>query len=265
MHPLCRIGGMASGPWSTAPTLRADGRADQAYLRLLEGIGQAADMIGPDRSIAAHWPFVGSRFAGLMIAGQALERWDNAESTAIWSVADATTEEGRQRVLNGTRAWATREPEPISEVMRYANRRGSPFWKFSERAVEQLEPDAGGPWFSRFAWWNLYPIGWQDRHGTPTGDLHSAQTPFVTELFWAVAEELGVKRLLLVSGKDWWGNARELLGLQGLTEGVKPVIAFGKVRGIAVVATYHPGAHIKGGTRIGFAAAAVEALSSLDR
>lgn len=242
-----------------------NGQAAAAYLTLLGGIGGHIDAIGADRRIASHWPFVGSNYRGLMIAGQALERWDSPESTAVWRVGEAGTAAGRERVLHGTQAWATREPEPISEAMRHGNRKGTPFWTFSRRAAEQLEPSAGGLWLSRYAWWNVYPLGWQDRHGTPTGVLHAAQTPFVSDLFWAVAEELEVKRLLLVSGKDWWWNVRDLLGLQGLAAAEKPVIATGVVRGISVVATYHPGAHMARMSRVAFATAAVDAMRALDR
>lgn len=121
-----------------------------------------------------------------MIAGQAPERWDSPESTVVWHIGEARTEEGRERVLRGAQAWATREREPITRAMRHGNRKGTPFWTFSQRAAEQLEPDADGPWLSRYAWWNLHPIGWQDRHGTPTGGLHAAQTPYVAELFWGL-------------------------------------------------------------------------------
>ena len=254
---------MLRSPTPRVPRPPLDGSSAAAYRRLLEGVGGRADAIGADRRIAAHWPFVGSNFRGLMIAGQALERWDDPQSTAVWPVGDAITAEGRDRILRGTQAWATREREPITEVMRHGNRKGTPFWAFSQRVAEALEPTAGGPWLSRYAWWNVYPVGWQDRHGTPTGDLHAAQTPYVADLFWAVAEELGVDRLLLVSGKDWWWNVRELLGLQALSPGAMPVIASGTVRGVKVVATYHPGAHIKGGTRVGFAQAAVDAMRSI--
>ena len=71
-----------------------DGRAAAAYRRLLEGVGARADAIGPDRVIASHWPFVGSNYRGLMIAGQALERWDLPQTTATWRVAEAQTGRG---------------------------------------------------------------------------------------------------------------------------------------------------------------------------
>lgn len=254
---------MLWSPMIEAPRPPLEGSSAAAYLRLLEGVGARADAIGADRRIAAHWPFVGSNYRGLMIAGQALDRWDSPESTAVWPIAATMTPEGRDRALRATQAWATREPEPISEPMRYSNRTGTPFWAFCGNMAEMLEPAARGPWLSRFAWWNVYPLGWQDRQGTPTGELHAAQTPYVADLFWAVAEELEVKCLLLVSGKDWWWNVRDLLDLAGLKPGSMPVIASGKARGITVVATYHPGAHIKGGTRVAFAQAAVDAVKSI--
>lgn len=66
---------MLRSPRPTPHRLPLDGRSAEAYKRLLEGVGERADTIGPYRLIASHWPFVGSNFRGLMIAGQALERW----------------------------------------------------------------------------------------------------------------------------------------------------------------------------------------------
>jgi hypothetical protein len=37
--------------------------------------------------------------------------------------------------------------------------------------------------------------------------------------------------LLLVAGKDWWWEVRDLLGLRGLRPGSLPVIASGQIRG----------------------------------
>ncbi len=54
-----------------------------------------------------------------------------------------------------------------------------------------LEPELDGAWHSRYAWWNVYPPGWDDVDGSPTGLLKELQTPFVGELFWAVAKESG--------------------------------------------------------------------------
>jgi hypothetical protein len=124
-----------------------------------------------------------------------------------------------------------------------------------------LEPDRGGVWYSRYAWWNVYPLAPQ--RGSPAGLLKDVQRPYVAELFWAVVHELGVDRLLLVAGKDWWGEVRDLLGLRDLQPGSLPVIASGQVRGVKVVASYHPGARIRGLTRDAFADAVASSAAGL--
>lgn len=47
------------------------------------------------------------------------------------------------------------------------------------------------------------------------------------------------------------------------TKAIAPVIASGQVRGVMVVATYHPGAHIRGLTRDTFAAAVASSVAAL--
>lgn len=95
-----------------------------------------------------------SAFSGTLIVGEALAGWDADECSARWLAGEATTEAGRARIVDGTRAWAKARPEPIDEVLRWSNRRGSPFWGLSQRLMRILEPDAA-PWQSRHAWWNV--------------------------------------------------------------------------------------------------------------
>lgn len=237
--------------------------ADRQYLRILEAVGQNADGLG-DRHIAAHWPFVGSDYRGLVIAGQALMGWDADKTPARWRACEAATAEGRERLLAGAKAWASGRDEPMGEVLRWGHRSRSPFWGLSRRVIERLEPQGSGPWFSRYCWWNVYPLGWDDHDESPTGVLKDVQTPIVGDLFWAVMESVDAKRVLLVSGKDWWWNVRSLLGLEGLSLGDKPIIAAGQKHGLTLVATYHPGAHIKGLTRDRFADAVVEAFRNAE-
>jgi transposase len=68
---------------------------ERVYLRMLEAVGARAGDIGPG-IIAAHWPFVGSAYQGLVVVGQALQGWDAQETPARWTAAEATTPEGRQ-------------------------------------------------------------------------------------------------------------------------------------------------------------------------
>ncbi len=66
------------------------------------------------------------------------------------------------------------------------------------------------------------------------------QTPLVGELFWAVMDDIGARRIMLVAGKDWWPEVRELLDLRDLRHGERPVLAAGRSHGRQVVASYHP-------------------------
>lgn len=245
-------------------TLSQDGPPARIYERILDAVGARVDDIGRDRLIAAHWPFVGSQYRGLMIAGQALKGWDAETTPARWRLEEATDPAERARLLRGAQRWANAGPEPISEVLRWGHRRRAPFWGFSQRIVPMLEPDLDGPWFSRYCWWNVYPLGWDDFDGSPTGLLKDLQTPLVGELFWAVIAELEVRRVVLVSGKDWWPEVRSMLGLEGLRADVKPVIAAGRVHAVTVVATYHPGAHLLGTTRDAFARLVADAVAAAD-
>ena len=213
--------------------------AEGVYLRMLEAVGARVGDIGPG-IIAAHWPFVGSDYQGLVVVGQALQGWDAQETPARWTAAEATTAEGRQCLLNGTREWARARPEPLWEVVRWGHRSGSPFWSVSRRLVPVLEPEADGVWYSRYAWWNVYPLGWDDPDRGPDGALKEVQTPLVGELFWAVMDDIGARRIVLVAGKDWWPEVRGLLDLADLREGERPVLAAGRSHGRQVVATYHP-------------------------
>ena len=113
------------------------------YLRILEAVGARAADIGPG-VIAAHWPFVGSDYQGLVIVGQALQGWDADQTPARWTATEATTPDGRHDLLRGIQEWARARHEPLWEVLRWGHRSGSPFWSMSRRLVPVLEPDRHG-------------------------------------------------------------------------------------------------------------------------
>lgn len=228
-----------------------EGLADR-YKRMLVDVGASAGDFG-ERPIASHWPFVGSQFSGTLIVGQALAGWDAEETGARGLAAEVTTEAGRSRIVEGTRAWAKTWAEPMDEVLRWSHRRGSPFWGLSQRLMRILEPGAD-PWYGRHAWWNVYPLGWDRPGASPGPKLRAAQAEHVGGLFWEVVETLQARRIVIVAGADWWPDVRTRLGLEGLVPRSKPILAAGRTRDVALVATYHPGAHIKGLTRDDFAA-----------
>jgi hypothetical protein len=240
-----------------------DGRAAAIFRQILDVVGEHVEDLGPDKEIVAHWPFVGTRFHGLLIAGQALDGWDAEVTPARWRLEEMRDPARRDSLLHGAKEWSRHRDEPMDEVMTRGNRSGKPFWDVTGRIVSAIEPDPdpSSPWYARSAWFNVYPLA--PRRGSPTGLLKDLQAPFVGDLFWAVVDELGVDRIVLVPGKDWWRDVSARLGLEGLdTKQTKPVIAAGRVRGISVVYSYHPGAHLRGprDLRAAAIAAALKAL-----
>lgn len=237
--------------------------AKDAYLRMLDGVSQRSDQIG-SRTIASHWPFVGTDYRRLLIVGQALAGWDDKSSTALWTPADVASPEGRMSVLKSTQSWAAARAEPIAEPLR--TRGGKPFWSVSRRVVQALEPEGDGPWYSRYAWWNLFPLGWGDTNQSPWFDaLWDAQVPHLKDLFWGVVEALSPTRILILAGKAFWPHTAPALGLDDLPRLAYPLLAGGARSGRTIVWTYHPGARVKGHTREGLATATVLAIRDIER
>jgi hypothetical protein len=239
-----------------------DGRSAAIFRGMIDAVGDRADEVGPERTISAHWPFVGTQFRGLLVAAQGLDGWDAEVSSGRWRVEEARLPADREHLFRGAQRWARSRPEPISEPMlSSAKRRRAPFWGFSKRLALLTEPDLPGPWLARYAWWNVFPLAWE--RGSASGILKELQAPLVADLFWAVVEDLRVDRVALVAGKGWWPELRDLLGLTMMTPAPRPLIARGRVRGVAIVATYHPGARMKGVTRDDLAQSAADALNEV--
>lgn len=227
--------------------------AVEQYLQMLEEVGRRANVIGP-RVIASHWPFIGSDYRRLLVVGQALAGWDDKTSSALWTAALAQTGDGRQTIVEGTRDYATAPPEPMTVPLR--TRAHSPFWSLSRRTVQLLEPNGPGDWYSRFAWWNLFPLGWGDTNRSPWFDpLWDAQLPHIGRLFWEVVDAVDPTRIVILAGKDFWPHTAPALGLDDLPVLPRPLLAGGRRQSRAIVWTYHPGARLKGVTRPSFAAA----------
>lgn len=218
----------------------AEARAVSLYDQLLTAIGARADQIG-ERPLASMWPHLGSAYrpGGLFLLGQALQGWDPEECSARWQAAEATSEEGRRRILAGTRAWHAEAPEPIATVLEVGKRARSTFWLFSRALVEALAP-GDEPWVARYAWGNLYPVGWDRPGDSPSGALREAQDPYVGELLRAQVEMLDPAEVVIISGPAYWHSAAWPAGLDDLPKAPGPLIAAGRVDGRAWVVGYHP-------------------------
>jgi hypothetical protein len=236
--------------------VKLEDQALAAYEAILDGVGARAEEMGP-RPLVSHWPHQGSayRSGGLFFAGQALDGWDSALSSARWWPADARTSSGRKRILAGTRSWHTDLDEPIQGVLQYPNRRRSSFWTLARDVVNALVPDSQDPWYSRFVWGNVYPIGYDKRAdfgmraGSPTGALKDVQDPYVGDLLDALVRMVDAKRIVIVSGPDYWREAEQSLDL-GLAPAQFPLISTGRSDGRSWVVGYHPTYSRKAGKRL---------------
>lgn len=236
-------------------------RAEATYDEMLRAVASRAADIG-DRWIASHWPFVGSDYRGLLFVGQALAGWDDPRSPAVWRASSVSSDAGRRAILEGTQVWARSGAEPIEEPLK--TRSGSPFWTVSEMVANALEPVRSGPWYSRTAWWNLFPLGWARPNGSPSGPLWMAQEPSVPELFWSVVEMLKPTRIVILAGSGYWQTAKAL-GLADLGPRTWPTIAGGRRDGRTIVWTRHPGGHYRGVTRADFARAVAQTVTQIDQ
>lgn len=231
--------------------MSAETRAVGIYDQLLTAIGERAVEIEP-RPVASMWPHLGSAYrpGGLFLLGQALQGWDPQACSARWSATEAGTPAGRERILAGTRAWHADAPEPIATVLEVPKRARSTFWLFSRTLVETLAPDSDRPWVSRYAWGNLYPVGWDNPGDSPWGPLKEAQDPFVGDLLRAEVDMLDPAEVVIICGPQYWHSAANPAGLDDLPRQDGPLIAAGVVDGRTWVVGYHP-RYASQGFRIG--------------
>lgn len=216
----------------------SDQAALEAYDRLLASIGKRAAEI--PKGLASHWPHVGRNYRGLVIAGQALQGWDRAVTSARWHAAEAATPDGRAAIIDRSRTWFADAADPVGVVATLSNRRGSPFWRLCRDVAEALEPDGGGPWYSRFAWANVYPVGPDDPPGSPGRALKEAQDPHVGDLFAALLDSLDAKRAIVISGPAYWWHPGRSPAFASMPTLPFPLIRGGIVDGRTVVVGYHP-------------------------
>lgn len=237
----------------------------RAYDGLLASIGNRADAIGPGR-LASHWPHIGRNYGRLVIAGQALQGWDPAVAGSRWHATDARTPAGRATIIERTQTWFAEADDPVGVIATLTNRQGSPFWTLCHDVALALEPGAGGPWYSRFAWANVYAVAPDEPRDSPRGPLKEAQDPFVGGLFAALLDMLGAKRVVIVSGPAYWWHAARTPAFASLSPATFPLMRAGRVDGRTIVVGYHPTYARR--RRIGadaYAARIVETIASLER
>jgi hypothetical protein len=164
----------------------ASAQAAELYQTLLSSVG-ALVPASDDTSVVAHWPHVGSSYDGLAIVGQALRGWPDEFDPAGFRSAASRTD--AMAVIHRRTAGRT---EPM-DWLATSRVRNSPFWTVARLATEGLT-SGGGPWFSRFAWLNLYPLA--PELGNPGGWLREAQDPHVGSLLRALINMIRARTVI---------------------------------------------------------------------
>jgi hypothetical protein len=203
-----------------------------AYLAMLRGIAAAGSRMG-DRPFISHWPLAGAgyRSGGLLVVGHAVFGW-----IPEWRAVDLEEEAGIHEVLSATRS-AIEGDDPMAWITT-ARARSSPFWRVVRDVVDGLTP-GDGPWYSRIAWTNLYPVAPDAPKGNPTPDQCDIQRPAATRFLRATIEVLDPSVVLVLGGGFWWGY-RDGLGLD-LQPAERPLFEVGLVDGRRWIAGWHPG------------------------
>ncbi len=203
------------------------------YADVLAAVGSARDRIG-DGHLTSHWPLVGANFdRGVLVVGQAVYGW-----IPDWTAADAVTPEGRSAIVDDSRDVFADRPDPMSwlDGHRVHN---SPFWRTVHEVVDELTPGTG-PWYSRAAWANLYPVAPNDYKGNPEGALREVQTQPASRFLDAVVNELQPALVLVLAGPFIWPLV-DHLGLGGLERGQPPFTPIGEREGRQWICGMHPG------------------------
>ena len=206
---------------------------ETAVEELLVRVGEQASEIG-DRPLTLHWPLVGSGFDhGVLLVGQAVFGW-----FGDWTATDAVDPRRRQEIYRDARDLFADRPDRMDwiEGNRVWN---SPFWRVAREVTDAVVPGRG-PFYSRMAWANLYPVAPNDVKSNPAGALLKTQTK-PAAMFLAATIQALRPRLVLVLGGPYVWPFLQLLGLDNLAPVDRPLYLRGRQDGAAWILGMHPG------------------------
>ncbi len=199
----------------------------ELYDELLETVA-VAPRVTPD-VLTSFWPLSGHSFDGdLMVIGRAAPGWHRA-----WDRNDLTNPKARQDVIRRSRShseakkscpllWvALREGDP------HFNKRGANFWRLVHRITLDGNRDENRAenWPSWLCYSNLLKIAPEALEEAPSTFLRRAQLPHCIQLLQRELAEWKPRRILVLTGKDWFAPFGEALGVnmrwrEGAVQGV---------------------------------------------
>ena len=197
------------------------------YDELLDAVGTSS-RVTPN-ILTAFWPMRGHRFDGdLFVIGRVTNGWYEP-----WRKEEFTESTRRLAILKRTRKISESIHRcPLLWVIDRAgdpeyNSNDSAFWRVIKRVSLEGIRDwkRVETWPSWICWSNLLKVGPDSMQIRPSAALKRAQQIHGTRLIEHELSEFNPRRVLVLSGRDWFEPFAEGLGLQvkwrsGLVEGI---------------------------------------------
>ncbi|MBL4844226.1 MAG: hypothetical protein JKY65_01760 [Planctomycetes bacterium] len=192
---------------------------ETSFRTMLGAVGRGRRIRHPE--IDAFWPMKGHRYQGeLLVLGRAVNGWDTT-----FCQADLARLSSRERIVRRARdaSEANRADAcPMLWVTSLRGQRGryntntSAFWRVIRRVQAGLgvDPDCTDHWPSHMAWSNLYKLS-RGGSGNPGAILCRAQmNNGLPGVIRRELDELSPKRVLVLSGRDWFEPFASALNLK---------------------------------------------------
>jgi len=182
------------------------------YDRMLSVVAEKARS---REKLVAFWPMRGTLYRGdLLVIGRAVNGWDDG----AWRAAEGHSRRGRMATIARTRecsdpragggmAWVCDQADPNASY----NTNRSAFWRTSKRiSFPATVPEK---WSSHLCWTNLYKIApYEGRN--PGSRICSLQFDTCADLLRYEIEAFRPKRVLIMTGRDWFEPFADRLGLR---------------------------------------------------
>lgn len=194
------------------------------YVELLRVVSESYPRYA-ERPLCLFAGRVGEHYDGeLLIVGRAVNGWSNKfvpEEVLDRSDQERLVDEATAKGDECPLAWVCymAKEQTDTEGKRLYNTRRSAFWRVAGRvAREPKGPQMTGIWSSHIAWTNLYKVA-PAHEKNPSGRLRRIQASICQDLLVQEVHDLQPRRILFLTGSDWFAPFSDPLGFQEHPQG----------------------------------------------
>ena len=190
------------------------------YDQLLENVGASSH----SSQMSVFWPMCGHQFDGdLFVIGKTANGCDVNGNKQDFMQARVR----RQIIAKARKTFEREDVCPmlwLTDSKRY-HWKGSAFFRVMQRVSLQIDTERAENWSSWICYSNLLKVGLTEKNITPPVSLRKMQLPCNIRLLQQELEEISPRRVLVLTGTEWFRPFADKLGLKirgytGLVEGV---------------------------------------------